>query len=317
MTVNKENPQDINTETDSQSQDDVAEEDVDAVSYFDQITNEGSDDDPSERESKQELDTVADEEGEEDDSDTFKTEEDSEEEDALETGESEGSQEPVVKDEEGDDKPDLEKLQREKAKLEQDHRANAMRVRALNEKLAAARETIKKMESSKPEDDITDDELKELEADFPEAARLARIYAARSRKEMVGQLGPIHQAVDSSFERQQQDLQQQELERVAQAHPDYVELVPKIQDWVSQQSQGIKALYESNSADDAIALLNLYKQAHAVAPAAPKKPAEKEESASKPPKKADLSQHAELPRKGASRSGVEPDDPVEIFNAIT
>ena len=202
--------------------------------------------------------------------------------------------------------------QKELEALQRDHKANSGRVRALNQKLAEARETIRKLkEQPSGGDGPTDDELKELENDFPEAARLARAYADRIKRDLQADLIPVHAAMDSSFEQQQQAITAAELGRVQQAHPDYAQIATgqNFRSWLSRQSDGVKGLYASDSADDAIVLLNLYKGAFA-----PQSQGHLAAKARNP--KDSLGQHAELPRKGASRAGVEPDDPVEIFNSI-
>jgi hypothetical protein len=63
-------------------------------------------------------------------------------------------------------------------------------------------------------------------------------------------------------------------------------------------------MYGSTSADDNIVLLNLYKGATGAA-----------QPAQKPRQQKPLSDHAEIPRKGAGRAAVDPEslDPVELF----
>lgn len=271
----------------------------DAVSYFDEITNEDSKDSKGMSDEDRELDADREHDDGVGESETGKKEADGQQSSPLDDDTSGGQ---VV-----------EELRRQKEKLEHSVRANSGRVSALTKKLNAAREQIRKLEQSRNLDDaMSTEELKALEEDFPEAARLARAYTDRIRRELHEQLRPIHEAVDTSFQSQQEQLRENELRALAQAHPDYQDIVAgdqeeQFRNWLDRQSAGVQALYQSSTADDAIALLDLYKRHAGIAAQTPSATA----------RKRDLSEHAELPRKGASRAGAESDDPVEIFNSIT
>lgn len=300
MTVERENPTPGQDESDEQEAvslfDEVMNEDTDTVSA--DGAEQGLDATESGTDAKTDPETGS-------DSDDDSEQANSQQSDDSSQGEGEGEE------------LSYEELQRQKAKLEADHRANAGRVRALNQKYSEARETIRKLQSQQPGDEVSDDEINELEQDFPEAAKLAKTYAHRIRKEMQEQFAPIHQAVDSTFEQQQQDLQRNQLDRVAAVHPDMQNIVAdqRFHQWAKGASAGVQALYGSTDAEDAIALLSLYKQANQQ----PSTPApQNQPNTNRSTNQRDrLEAHAELPRKGPSRAGVEPDDPVAVFNAIT
>lgn len=306
MTVEKENPTTENPEQQQGEQE--------AVSLFDEVMNEDSTLDSTDG-AEQGLDATDSGEDRETETDAGSQDEDDREQ-ANSQQSTDGSQA------QGEDSElSIEELQRQKAKLEQDHRANAGRVRALNEKLSSARETIRKLQSQQPGDVATDEEIRELEQDFPEAAKLAKAYAQRIQRDMQQQFAPIHQAVDSTLEQQQEQIRNNEFARVTQVHPDAQTIAAdqRFHAWAKNASAGIQALYGSTDADDAIALLNLYKQAHGTSPQPTQQPAQQSQTGASARRSTQdrLAAHAELPRKGPSRAGVEPDDPVEVFNSIT
>ena len=280
----------------------------DAVSVFDEITSEqDSKDSESGADEDQELDAA--QSGDTDNGD------------GTSRDNQYGTDEQGQSSEQGNGSPggngltgneSLEELRREKAKLEHADKANRGRVSALTKKLNETREQLKKLQSSQDLDDApTPDEIRALEEDFPEAAKLARAYVSQVKREMA----PVYDHLDSNIQSQQEQIQYQELDRVAQRHPDFQEVAASdhFQWWAQNSSPGIQAMYQSSTAEDAVALLDLYKQQFAQS----EQPRGHATSSQPRSRKADLEAHAELPRKGASRASAEPDDPVAIFDQIT
>lgn len=158
---------------------------------------------------------------------------------------------------------------------------------------------------------MTDDEL---EKEWPELAAALKRREQQLLSRIDERVNPLQQQLEQQreLERQQheQQVRQQELGRVAQVHPDYQQVVsnPAFKQWLQSQPPGVRQIASSFSADDNIALLNLYKQANGIAA----KPADKR------PGKPALRDQAELPRRGAGRAAVDPNnaDPVALFNQI-
>jgi len=155
----------------------------------------------------------------------------------------------------------------------------------------------------------------ELEQEWPELAAALKRREQQLERKFDERLSPLQQQLEQQreFERQQQEqhARQQELGRLAQVHPDYQQVVsnPAFKQWLSAQPPGVQQIASSMSADDNIALLNLYK----TATGKPAKPAGNR-SQGKPA----LRDQAELPRRGAGRAASDPNnaDPVELFTQI-
>lgn len=315
----QQNPQNLNDDYDNPENGSVDEQEEDAVEVFAEITAEDSDDSYSSDED-QTLDEERDESGDEEADDAGSGSDD------AETSPDQREQNGNRHSQDGDrdqGETDESDLKSRNAKLQNDLRANSQRVRALNKHLAEARETIKKLQSSGNQAATIDDEqLAELESDFPEAAKLARAYAERLVNSLRSDLAPVHSAIDSNLASQQQSIEEQETQRLLQRHPDVSEILhgsqqQQFRQWLSYQSEGVRRLYDSPDADEAIALLDLYKRDNGAAPQPQANSfSSSGDQAPAPKPKADLSEHAELPRHGPSRIGTEPDDPVAIFNAI-
>lgn len=154
--------------------------------------------------------------------------------------------------------------------------------------------------------EIAGKSIEQLHQEWPDVAAAMQTMLEAQRQEFEQRLTPLQQIEAERRQQQEQVAIQSELSRLSQAHPDYAQIAsnPAFENWVATQPRSVQAMYGSTSADDNIVLLNLYKGATGAAQAAPK-----------PRQSKPLSDHAEIPRKGAGRAAVDPEslDPVELF----
>lgn len=157
-------------------------------------------------------------------------------------------------------------LQRRYNDLEQKYQTLYQQVQAQQSGTAS-----RKAESSDSSDAKTAPvNLDEFRQEYPEIAQAldAQLQQQQARYEQaIAQLQQQMQAVAQPLSHLEQERSQQrvqsELEKLAQAHPDYAAIQQSEQfwSWLDQQSEGIRNLVQhSQSADDNIAVLNLYKQ---------------------------------------------------------
>ncbi|RAK01610.1 hypothetical protein [Aliidiomarina maris] len=314
MTKAKENPHANQPESD----------DDDAVSLFAKFTlsdNSSHDDDVNDDLESEEDD---DEQLDQEDSDT-PTDEDEDDE-----GTDDGEQD-ADEDDASDEDPwakapeslrnEYMSLRQSHDKLSNEHRANSGRVAALNRELNTLRQkmTAHEKANGKPDSnsdlpsaaDLKGKSLEQVEEEWPEIAAYLRHMVQKATDTVEQKLTPV-ESFKQEFENERYQRQRQsEIEKLAQAHPDFqtVGSDPKFRSWLEAQSPGIKAMGDSELAEDNITLLNLYKgTASKASDKAERKPA---------PRKKSLSDHAEIPRKGASRAkpGLS-DDPVQLFNQL-
>lgn len=208
--------------------------------------------------------------------------------------------------------------------LQNDHRANAGRVSALNRKLSELQQQLESTESERgntdPQSGPTADDLKgktfaQVEEEWPEVAEFVRHQVNQVQSQFQQQLTPIQQMRQQIEAEQQQRATQVELDRLAEVHPDYQDVAsdPNFNAWVQQQPPGVQQLYGSSLADDNIVLLNLYKGSQA--------PRQEQQSQSDDAgNQSKLQDYAEIPKKGAGRAAAKRNnenvDPVQLFNQI-
>lgn len=211
-------------------------------------------------------------------------------------------------------------LQQNYQKLESDHRANAGRVAALNRKTLELQELLAKNEKANggaaseqsgvpTAEDLEGKTFAEVEAEWPDVAKFIRSQVSAVQQQVEQSLGPMKELLSEREEQQQMQFIQTEISRLAQAHPDFEQISgdPAFTQWVSKQPAAIQQMYDSQLAEDNIALLTFYKSVTG------------KTAAVKPvPPKTELSEHAEIPRKGGGRAAVDPNslDPVTLFNQI-
>lgn len=207
-------------------------------------------------------------------------------------------------------------LQANHSKLQNDHKANAGRVQALNNKVAEYQKLVEGAEQQgKPTgdgptaDDLEGMSFEEVEQEWPEVAGYLKKQLERTQQQLTQQfeerLNPLNEMHTQQQQAQQQQHVQSELQRLQQVHPDFQSIASdsKFHDWVNTQPDSVKAMAGSLHAADNIALLNLYKgsagRTRAVKPS--------------------LSDHATIPKKGSGRQiQVDPNnvDPVQLFTQL-
>lgn len=217
-----------------------------------------------------------------------------------------------------------QQLQQKHQQLEDDHRANAGRVAALNRKALELQQALEAREKAgaKPStdadmpsaSDLEGKTFEEIEDDFPDIAAFVRNQVAQIEGRLQKQLAPVNEIVSEKRQQQETEVINNELARLASVHPDYLEVSqdPSFSQWITSQPQSVQSMYGSLSADDNIALLTLFKGSTG-------RIAAQQSKATSAPRKTNLSDHAEIPRKGGGRAAVDPDglDPVELFNLIS
>ncbi|MCG9964617.1 hypothetical protein [Shewanella cutis] len=213
-------------------------------------------------------------------------------------------------------------LKQQHQQLEANHRANAGRVSALTKKLNEVTAGLKANEQANganansanglpTADDLKGKSFAEVEDEFPELAAFVRNQVDAVKQTFQQQLTPLEEMRAQQAQVQQQEELQNQFQALATVHPDYLQISqdPNFHQWVASQPSTVQAMAQSDFADDNIALLNLYKGTRQ-APSAP---------ASKPKPQSTLADHAEIPRKGAGKAAADSDDvdPVALFNQIT
>lgn len=218
---------------------------------------------------------------------------------------------------------ELNRLRTANADLEHRHRSSNGRVSALQKQLNAANEqNSSPTHGNTSQDDVnlsgfTAEQIQEFEEDYGDVATYVKALTASQVKSLVDpmqrQVSSLEQTQSIYASREQEDALSSELNRLASAHPDYVEIQNnnKFWDWLNTKPAFIQQAVESTSADDNIELLNQFKRETTT-------PQRETRTAAQTSGGVDLSSHAELPRSGAAKAaGQELTDPVEIFNAIT
>lgn len=205
---------------------------------------------------------------------------------------------------------------------EANHRADRGRVSALTKKLNEVTAGLKANEQANganansanglpTADDLKGKSFAEVEEEFPELAAFVRNQVDAVKQTFQQQLTPLEEMRAQQAQVQQQAELQNQFQALATVHPDYLQISqdPNFHQWVASQPSTVQAMAQSDFADDNIALLNLYKGTRP-APSAP---------AAKPKPKSTLAEHAEIPRKGAGKAAADTDDvdPVALFNQIT
>lgn len=152
--------------------------------------------------------------------------------------------------------------------------------------------------------DIAGKSLQQLREEWPDVADAMQTLLEAQRQEFEQRLTPLQQLEAERRQQQEHAAIQYELKRLSQAHPDYAEIAadPALERWVATQPRSVQAMYGSRSAEDNIVLLNLYKGATGAASRTTRQSKH-------------LSDHAEIPRKGAGRAAMDPEsiDPAELF----
>ncbi|MEJ6520326.1 hypothetical protein PQI64_11275 [Shewanella bicestrii] len=290
-----------------QTQGQGVDDEVDAISLFNEITQDSNDSGDEVDELDQEQDTEA-----------------KEQPDAKGTDAGEGQ---AATDDPWASAPEPLRneylsLKQQHQQLEANHRANAGRVSALTKKLNEVTAGLKANEQANgananstnglpTADDLKGKSFAEVEEEFPEIAAFVRNQVDAAKNAFKQQLTPFEEMRQQQEQAQQQAELKNQFDALASVHPDYQQIAvdPNFHQWVASQPSAVQAMAQSTFADDNIVLLNLFK-AQRPAPSTP---------AAKPKSKTSLADHAEIPRKGAGKAAADPDDvdPVDYFNQIT
>jgi hypothetical protein len=112
------------------------------------------------------------------------------------------------------------------------------------------------------------DDWKEFKEDFPDMARAfeSRLKADQHKQAQLQQeVAELRSTVQPMQEQAHQQQLQSEYARLEGRHSDWREVVnaPEFDSWLDTQNPGIQALKNSDSADDASALLDFYKATNA------------------------------------------------------
>ncbi|MCT8857546.1 hypothetical protein K5M76_09555 [Shewanella xiamenensis] len=290
-----------------QGQGQGVDDEVDAISLFNEITQDSNDSGDSVDELDQEQDTEAKEQPDDKGADAGEGQ--------AATDDPWSSAPEALRNE-------YLTLKQQHQQLEANHRANAGRVSALTKKLNEVTAGLKANEQANganansanglpTADDLKGKSFAEVEEEFPEIAAFVRNQVDAATNAFKQQLTPLEEMRQQQAEAQQQAELRNQFDALASVHPDYQQIAvdPKFHQWVASQPSTVQAMAQSEFADDNIVLLNLYKGSRP-APSAP---------AAKPKTKPSLADHAEIPRKGAGKAAADTDDvdPVALFNQIT
>jgi hypothetical protein len=211
----------------------------------------------------------------------------------------------------------IERLKLEQARAENNVRASAGKIAALTKQLNEfSRAQQKPVQPG--EIKLTGKTFEEVERDWPDVAEFVRAHVREAMTQIsttVDQrLQPIQQSVTQFSAREQREQIALERQALAQAHPDFIQVNTStdFETWLTQQPDWVHGLRRSYSAVDNIKLLNLYKAERGLPVASQR------QATPQAPARADLSAHAELPRKGqGGKPQTAPDDPEAYFNFIT
>ena len=198
-------------------------------------------------------------------------------------------------------------LQQKYQTLETDHRANAVRVAALNRKTIELQQAIQARENQQggakategipTADDLEGKTFEQVEEEWPEVAALIKAQVSSISKQfeqrLEQQLAPVQELISERKSSVEAAEVQQQFTLLAQQHPDFKEIAsdPSFAQWVQTQGTAVQQMYASTSAQDNAALLTLFKASTgrlSQAPAPRKTPN-------------DLADHAAIPRKGSGQ----------------
>ncbi|MDO4698255.1 MAG: hypothetical protein Q4A60_06225 [Pasteurellaceae bacterium] len=157
-------------------------------------------------------------------------------------------------------KDNFRKLQADNQRYQHQARSQNGRVGALTKKYQQAQAEIERLKQAQTHH--FNDDLKNLEEDYPEFAQMFRKLAEHQEKQLAQYARPIEQLAQAEMH----DLAQQQLDNsidyVSQVMPDASDIVVSQQfnNWLSHQPTGVQALFYSDNVDDAIYLLSEYKK---------------------------------------------------------
>lgn len=149
------------------------------------------------------------------------------------------------------------------------------------------------------------DDWDEFKEDFPDMARAfeARLKADQQRQaQLEQQVAELRSAVQPMQQQAHEQQLQSEYARLSDRHSDWQEVVnaPEFTEWLQSQNPSIQQLAESDSADDASALLDFYKGSHGLGDDTSRATHDKRQSR--------LANAQTVSRRGAAQRSGAPDD---------
>lgn len=163
-------------------------------------------------------------------------------------------------------------LQANYARIQHSENSNRHRVSALTKKLNAleqSQQQAQAVQATAPATEGGEDaqpttavDLVQFEEDFPEVFAAMKAMSAQEIAPMRQQLNDVTPTIDSINEDREQRVLQAQFDALQSQHPDFRQIQenPDFWGWVEGQSEGVKQLVGSRSADDNIVLLDLYKR---------------------------------------------------------
>lgn len=163
-------------------------------------------------------------------------------------------------------------LQANYARVQHSENSNRHRVSALTKKLNAleqSQQQAQAVQATAPATEGGEDaqpttavDLVQFEEDFPEVFAAMKQLNAQEVAPMRQQLNDVTPTIDSINEDREQQVLQAQFNALQSQHPDFrqIQESPDFWSWVEGQSEGVKQLVSSRSADDNIVLLDLYKR---------------------------------------------------------
>lgn len=148
-----------------------------------------------------------------------------------------------------------------------------------NAELRRAIAQLQEQQAKPPEPDTTEDELNSVAGDYPEIAG----PLVKKNKALEAKIAQLEQALigisqkSESFSQTQQEIAAERWNvKVKSVHPDLDEILSpghydELKEWVEVQAPVIQQGFHSGSPDDAITVLNLYKQSKGVKVESPDK----------------------------------------------
>ena len=213
----------------------------------------------------------------------------------------------------------VDDLQHDRTKLQNDVRANAGRVSALNKKLDGLLKEQQQAQqnSGQPQQvELNGKSFQEVEEEWPEVAEFVRAHVNQAVKQVSDgfqrELEPLRAQAEKRDHLDQVNETKSELDLLREHHSDYVEInrSEDFDTWLQAKPASIQSLRGSMLAVDNIELLNLYKLERG----AQHTRANQQQPAAAASPKVDLSEHAELPRQGAGQVQGLPDDLDALFD---
>lgn len=174
-----------------------------------------------------------------------------------------------------------EAQRREFEKLAHSERSNRGRVSALTRQIEQLQSQVQALQAkpqgkdeSKPSDGFEGD-FKQFADDYPEIADMFRKMDQRNQQltqQLSQQVQGVSQAVTPIVQQHRQARQKQEVDKLLQVHPDAIELAASddFRSWIVTQPPAVRQMFDSDSSEDNITLMDRYKRSAGIQSPVPK-----------------------------------------------